>query len=89
MAEALNMTLAQRLGKDEAHQLVQSVSRRVASDGADLRRAALEGWRVRAVLGPDAIDAALDPAAYLGSTSPLIDRALRRFEAMRSVGAVR
>jgi hypothetical protein len=41
------------------------------------------------VLGPDAIDAALDPAAYLGSTSALIDRALRRFEAMRSVGAAR
>ena len=87
MAEALSTALARRLGKDEAHRLVQSLSRRVASDGTDLRRAALEDTRVRAVLGPDAIDAALDPARYLGSTDTLIDRALRRFEAARSVGA--
>jgi 3-carboxy-cis,cis-muconate cycloisomerase len=84
MAEALSMALAQRLGKDEAHQIVQGVSRRVASDGADLRRAALEDSRVRAVLGPEAIDVALDPTHYLGSTDALIDRALRRFEAVQS-----
>ena len=84
MAEALSMMLAQRLGKDEAHHVVQSVSRRVASDGTDLRRAALEDSRVRAVLGRDAIDAALDPTHYLGSTDALIDRALRRFEAVQS-----
>jgi hypothetical protein len=52
MAEALSMALARQLGKDQAHRIVQAVALRVASDGTDLRRAALEGAQVRAVLTP-------------------------------------
>jgi 3-carboxy-cis,cis-muconate cycloisomerase len=68
---------------------VESVSRRAASDGADLKPAALADTRVRAVLGAEAIEAALDPLGYLGSADAFIDRALRRFEAAQSVGAGR
>jgi 3-carboxy-cis,cis-muconate cycloisomerase len=81
MAEALSMALARQLGKAEAHRLVQALSRRVAQGATDLRRAALEDSRVRDVLDVDAIDTALDPANYLGSTDVFISRALRAFEA--------
>ena len=83
MAEALSMALARQLGKDEAHRVVQAVSRRVAPDSTDLRRAAHEDAQVRAVLTSEDIDAALDPAHYLGSANIFVDRALRAFEILQ------
>jgi len=83
MAEALSMALARQLGKDEAHRVVQAVSRRVAPDSTDLRRAAHEDAQVRAVLTPEDINAALDPAHYLGSANIFVDRALRAFEILQ------
>jgi len=83
MAEALSMALARQLGKDEAHRVVQAVSRRVAPDSTDLRRAAHEDAQIRAVLTPEDINAALDPAHYLGSANIFVDRALRAFEILQ------
>ena len=80
MAEALSTMLAQYVGKAEAHRLAQDVAHRVARDGTDLRRAALGDARVRDLLDPDAIESALDPLRYLGSTDTFINRALSAFE---------
>ena len=43
----------------------------------------VRGTAVCAVLTPDEIDAALDPAHYLGSANTFVDRALRAFEILQ------
>jgi 3-carboxy-cis,cis-muconate cycloisomerase len=83
MAESLSMALAPYLGKQEAHHIVQAASKRAMAAGTDLRKAALEDERVRAVLSPEAIDRALDPLSYLGSTDTFVDRALDGYRAIR------
>ena len=84
MAEALSMALAPRVGRIEAHRIVQAACERATDTGVDLRRAALDDQQVRAVLSPDAIARAFDPSAYLGSTDTFIERALKRFRELQS-----
>jgi 3-carboxy-cis,cis-muconate cycloisomerase len=79
MAEALTMALAPQLGRPEAQRVVQELARRVQSGGVTLRQAAQDDPRVRAILPPEEIDHALEPAGYLGSTNILIDRALAAY----------
>ncbi len=47
--------------------------------GLDLRAAALANERIMSALSAAELDAALDPAKYLGSTDTYIDRALAEF----------
>lgn len=84
MAEALSIALARRLGREHAHDHIQTMARRAAAAGTDLRQAALEDERVRSALSVDAIDEALDPSRYLGSADTFIDRALASFAALRA-----
>lgn len=83
MAEALTMALAPRLGRNEAHRVVQHVSDRAAQTGTHLREAAAVDPEVQAVLSVGELDRALDVSGYLGSTDALIDRALLAFRAVR------
>jgi hypothetical protein len=41
---------------------------------------------MQAILSPEEIDQALDPGAYLGSTDAFIDRALRSYREVQSLG---
>ncbi len=79
MAEALTMMLAPKVGRPEAYRITQAVCNQVAGSGKNLRQAALEDGEVRAILSPEEIDNALDPARYLGSTDAFIDRALAAY----------
>ncbi len=84
MSEALSMALAERLGKERAHRAVQALARQVSEAGGRLRDAALADETVRAALGPEDLDRALDPAGYLGDADDLIDRALVEHRALRA-----
>jgi 3-carboxy-cis,cis-muconate cycloisomerase len=77
MAESLVSALAARVGGAEAKEIVKHVSERVARHRLTLREAALDDARVSALLSPDDVGRALDPARYLGAADALIDRALR------------
>ncbi|GAB4449172.1 MAG: 3-carboxy-cis,cis-muconate cycloisomerase [Chloroflexi bacterium OHK40] len=79
LAESLTMALAPHLGRAEAQHLVQALCGRAVAGAATLRDVALADPQVRAVLSPEAIAVALDPAAYLGSASAMIDRALEGY----------
>ena len=79
MAEALSMALAVHLGKSEAHHLVETLSKQVMQSGGDLLQVARADTRVSALLTPDELTHALDPAHYLGSTDIFIDRALAAY----------
>ncbi len=81
MGEALTTALTERLGRAHAGELVERASRQALARGVPLRDAVLELNEIVSVLGAAGVDAALDPAAYLGSTATLIDRALARHRA--------
>jgi 3-carboxy-cis,cis-muconate cycloisomerase len=80
MSESLTITLAHKVGRPEAYRIVQTISGQVARSDKSLHQAALEDGQVRAVLSPEEIDNALDPALYLGSTDTFIDRALAAYQ---------
>ena len=83
MAESVTMALAPHLGRPEAYRLVRAACERAVQQRIPLRQALLADDQVRATLTPAAIDHALDPATYLGSTNAFIDRALAAFHATR------
>jgi len=76
MAEAVAARLAGTLGRVEANELLGRLTREAAEAGKPLRDVLLVDGQVRGHLDEAAIDAALDPAGWLGSAGELIDRAL-------------
>ncbi|MEO9136279.1 MAG: 3-carboxy-cis,cis-muconate cycloisomerase [Casimicrobiaceae bacterium] len=83
-AEAVQMALAPKIGRDTAHSLVAGACRRAAAEGIHLRDILHAEPDVSAVLDRDAIDRLFDPAGYLGESDAYIERALVRYPA--SVG---
>lgn len=84
LSEALAMALAPTVGRPEAYRLVQGAVTRAREGGTSLREAAKADEQIRAVLTPEEIASALDPANYLGSTDTFIDRALAGFKEARA-----
>jgi 3-carboxy-cis,cis-muconate cycloisomerase len=76
MAENVTTVVADCLGRLEAHELVGAAARRAADGGRPFRDELLAEPVLRERLSPEQIDAALDPAGYLGSGVEFIDRAL-------------
>jgi 3-carboxy-cis,cis-muconate cycloisomerase len=79
LAEKVATVAAEHLGRLEAHDLVEETSRRAVEGGKSLREELLSEPRVGEVLTEGEIDAALDPAHYLGSAAEFVDRALKRY----------
>jgi 3-carboxy-cis,cis-muconate cycloisomerase len=76
MSESVAASLAPVLGRADAQKLVERAARRSVDSGRGFREILLELPEVHDGLGPEGLDAALDPAGYLGATAELIDRAL-------------
>lgn len=74
MTEHVMMVLAERVGRLVAHDVVEAAVRR--TDGGDLRTTLLADPVIAQHLAPAVLDAALDPARYLGSADRFVDRAL-------------
>jgi 3-carboxy-cis,cis-muconate cycloisomerase len=76
MSESVAAALAPAVGRADAQKLVERAGRESVEQDRSLREILLELPPVVDVLGEDGLDAALDPAGYLGVTAQLIDRAL-------------
>ena len=76
MAEAVMVALAPRIGRLEAHQLVERASRRAGETGRHLKAALAEEPAVTQHLSPADLDALLDPLNYLGQATAFVDRVL-------------
>jgi 3-carboxy-cis,cis-muconate cycloisomerase len=76
LAENVTTIAAEKLGRLEAHELVEAASRRTFANGITLREEILAEPALREHLTPEEIDAALDPEQYLGSAGAFVDRAL-------------
>ena len=79
LAENVTTVAAQHLRRLEAHDLVEEASHRALEGGKPLREELLSEPRLGEVLSEEEIDAALDPAGYLGSAGEFVDRALKLY----------
>ena len=81
LAEQVSGLLAGALGRPRAHDLVAGAAARAASSGLPLRDVLLAVPEVeQAGVTAEQLDAALDPAGYLGASAQFIDAALRAHE---------
>lgn len=80
MAEAVTMALGTKLGKQEAHHLVEAASKRAVAEKRHLRDVLADDKAVLQHLKPDELDKLFDPLGYTGVAAALVDRvlALRR-----------
>jgi 3-carboxy-cis,cis-muconate cycloisomerase len=79
LSEHVTTIVAEKLGRLEAHELVQAASHRTLASGRSLREELLAEPTLREMLTPEELDAALDPARYLGSAEVFVDRALELY----------
>jgi 3-carboxy-cis,cis-muconate cycloisomerase len=76
MAEAVAMALAEKIGKAEAHHLVEAASKRAVAAKEGLRDMLTRDSRVTAHLSADRLAKLFEPLAYQGVSQALIDRLL-------------
>ncbi len=79
LSEHVTTIVAEKLGRLEAQELVRAASHRTLASGRSMREELLAEPTLREVLTPEEIDAALDPARYLGSAEVFVDRALELY----------
>jgi 3-carboxy-cis,cis-muconate cycloisomerase len=75
MAEAVTMALAEKIGKVQAHHLVESACKKAVAEKKKLRDILAGDSHVTAQLG-DQLAGLFEPMAYQGTSQPLIDRLL-------------
>jgi 3-carboxy-cis,cis-muconate cycloisomerase len=76
MAEAVTMALAEKIGKREAHHLVEAASKKAVAGKKHLRDVLTEDPKVAAYLTADKLIKLFEPMAYQGVSQALIDRLL-------------
>ncbi|MGB3505031.1 MAG: 3-carboxy-cis,cis-muconate cycloisomerase [Xanthobacteraceae bacterium] len=76
MAEAVTMALAEKLGKADAHHLIEDASRQAVASKRHLRDVLADDKRVTAHLDAARLTKLFDPLAYQGASQALIDRLL-------------
>ncbi|MBB4368744.1 3-carboxy-cis,cis-muconate cycloisomerase [Bradyrhizobium sp. cir1] len=76
MAEAVTFALADKIGKSDAHHLVEAASKRAVAEKKHLREVLSGDSQVTAHLTPEKIAALFEPMAYQGASQALIDRLL-------------
>ena len=86
LAERISLLLRDRLGRREAQEVVGGALSRSTASGGSFRDELLADARTG--LAPDELDAALDPATYVGAAAQLVDRALALYEGSRTPAEV-
>jgi len=76
MAEAVTMALADRIGRLDAHHLVESACQRALAEGAHLRDVLAREPAVMAQLTPETLDCLFAPESYLGMAERFVQRVL-------------
>ncbi|NWE28598.1 3-carboxy-cis,cis-muconate cycloisomerase [Pseudomonas gingeri] len=76
LAEAVSIVLAQRLGRDTAHHLLEQCCKRAVAEQRHLRAVLGDEPQVTAELSADELDRLLDPAHYLGQAQTWVERAV-------------
>jgi 3-carboxy-cis,cis-muconate cycloisomerase len=70
------MALAEKLGKSEAHHLIEAASKTAVAEKKHLRDVLAADSNVSAQLSADQLKKLFEPMAYQGASQTLIDRLL-------------
>jgi 3-carboxy-cis,cis-muconate cycloisomerase len=81
MAEAVTMALAEKIGKSDAHHLIEAASRKAVGEKLHLRDVLTGDPKVTALLDAGKIAELFEPMAYQGVSQALIDRLLASLDA--------
>ena len=84
MAEAVTFALAEKIGKSDAHHLVEAASKQAVAGKQHLRDVLASDPKVAAHLSADKIANLFDPMAYQGVSQALIDRLLASLDEKQS-----
>jgi 3-carboxy-cis,cis-muconate cycloisomerase len=76
MAEAVTFALAEKIGKSEAHHLMEAASKKAVAGKKHLRDVLAKDPKVSAHLSADKLTKLFEPMAYQGASQALIDRLL-------------
>jgi 3-carboxy-cis,cis-muconate cycloisomerase len=76
MAEAVSFALAEKIGKADAHHLVEAASKKAVADKKHLRDVLTSDSKVTAQLDAKKLAELFEPMAYQGASQALIDRLL-------------
>jgi 3-carboxy-cis,cis-muconate cycloisomerase len=76
MAEAVTMRLAEKIGKTEAHHLIEAASKKAVAEKKHLRDVLAADAKVTAHLTTEKLAKLFEPMAYQGASQALIDRLL-------------
>ncbi len=76
MAEAVSMALAEKVGKSEAHHIVEAASRKAIETRQHLHDVLVHDACVTAHLNADRLEELFEPMSYQGVSQTLIDRLL-------------
>jgi 3-carboxy-cis,cis-muconate cycloisomerase len=83
LAESVSVALGRRIGRSQAHRLVEAASRRAVEGGRSLREELLVDEAIRTELSEEEIDAALAVDGYAGAAGEFVERALGRYRERR------
>jgi 3-carboxy-cis,cis-muconate cycloisomerase len=83
-AEAVTMALGRKMGRPQAHQLVESACQRALAEREDLRAILTQDREIAGLLSPADLDQLFDPRRYMGVAELLIDRVLSSHHNRRS-----
>ena len=82
LAEAVSIVLAQRVGRDPAHHLLEQCCKRAVAEQRHLRAVLGDEPQVTAQLGSAELDNLLNPAHYLGQAQVWVERAVAEHNAL-------
>ncbi|MHC8288329.1 3-carboxy-cis,cis-muconate cycloisomerase [Pseudomonas sp. XS1P51] len=82
LAEAVSIVLAQRVGRDTAHHLLEHCCKRAVAEHRHLRAVLGDEPQVTAELSAAELDHLLDPAHYLGQAHTWVERAVAEHSAL-------
>jgi 3-carboxy-cis,cis-muconate cycloisomerase len=83
-AEAVQMVLAEQMGRLPAHELVEAACKRALKQKQHLRDVLAEEPKIKQHLDKKELERLFDPAGYLGVASELIDRVLEAHSSLRT-----
>lgn len=82
LAEAVSIVLAQRVGRDTAHHLLEQCCKRAVAEQRHLRAVLADEPQVTAELSGAELDDLLNPARYLGQAQAWVERAVAEHNAL-------
>jgi 3-carboxy-cis,cis-muconate cycloisomerase len=76
MSEAVSFALAKKLGKQEAHHLIEAAGKEAVKTKRHLRDVLLDNKEITAIVPPDELKRLFEPSSYQGASQVFIDRLL-------------